>query len=55
MTGNATANGLDISQIIDLETQVATGNSVQATIGGDDIFNLIISIAHLIVVLEGGR
>ncbi len=49
------ATGLDMGQIVDLETRVATGAAARATIGGDDVFELVISIAYLVYVLNPGQ
>ncbi|MFM9829805.1 MAG: hypothetical protein ACKVOB_13870 [Sphingomonas sp.] len=46
------STGLDVSQIVDLETQVATSAAARATIGGDELVELIISIVYLIYVLD---
>lgn len=49
------ATGLDMRQIVDLETRVATGASARATIGGDEVFELVIAIAYLVYVLYPGQ
>lgn len=49
-----TGTGLDMAQIVDLETQVATSTAVRATLQGDDLFELVISIVLLVYETNPG-